>query len=99
MMCGSQSRSSNTRADLISRAASRTPARAVASRGEGRGARPRATDEQLVGIGQGVCVLPSRKAGVRCGARCGPRGGRIWAGGSARAACTARGPGCEGLGR
>jgi len=41
-------------------------------------------------------VLPSRKAGVRCGARCGPGCGRIWAGGSARAACTARGPGCEG---
>eukprot|EP00964_Phaeocystis_antarctica_P054729 scaffold32205_cov65-Phaeocystis_antarctica.AAC.3 len=39
------------------RAASRTPARAIASRGEGRGARPRATDEQLVGVGQGVCVL------------------------------------------
>ena len=25
-------------------------------------------------------------------------GGRAWAGGSARAACTARGPGCEGWG-
>eukprot|EP00964_Phaeocystis_antarctica_P013465 scaffold7370_cov57-Phaeocystis_antarctica.AAC.5 len=35
----------------------RTPARAISSRGKGRGARPRATDEQLVGIGQGVCVL------------------------------------------
>eukprot|EP00964_Phaeocystis_antarctica_P089532 scaffold57163_cov58-Phaeocystis_antarctica.AAC.1 len=43
-------------------------------------------------------VLPSRKEGVRCGARCGPRGGRAWAGGSARAACTARGPGCGGWG-
>ena len=73
MMCGSQSRSSNTRADLISRAASRTPARAVASRGEGRVARPRATDQQLVGVGQGVCGLPSRKDGMRCGAWCGAR--------------------------
>eukprot|EP00964_Phaeocystis_antarctica_P054504 scaffold32040_cov69-Phaeocystis_antarctica.AAC.2 len=68
MMCGSQSRSSNTRADLISRAASRTPrARAIASAGEGRGARPRATDEQLVGVGQGGRVLPSRKEGIRGG--------------------------------
>ena len=39
-------------------ATSRTPARAIASGGEGRGARPRATDEQLVGGGQGVCGLP-----------------------------------------
>ena len=45
----------------VQRAASRTPARAV---GEGRGARPRATDEQLVGVGQGVCVLPSCKEGI-----------------------------------
>eukprot|EP00964_Phaeocystis_antarctica_P032958 scaffold18676_cov52-Phaeocystis_antarctica.AAC.1 len=57
--------SSNTRADLLSRAA-----RANASGGEGRGARPRATDEQLVGVGQGVinselCGLPSRKEGIR----------------------------------
>ena len=36
------------------------------------------------------------RRGVRCGARCGPGGGRIWAGGSARSACTARGAGCEG---
>eukprot|EP00964_Phaeocystis_antarctica_P118876 scaffold82604_cov55-Phaeocystis_antarctica.AAC.2 len=36
-------------------------------------------------------ALPSRMKGVRCGARCGPRGGRAWDGGSARAACTARG--------
>eukprot|EP00964_Phaeocystis_antarctica_P129384 scaffold93232_cov57-Phaeocystis_antarctica.AAC.3 len=35
--------------------------------------------------------LPSRKQGVRCRARCGLGGGRAWAGGSARAACTARG--------
>eukprot|EP00964_Phaeocystis_antarctica_P119585 scaffold83304_cov53-Phaeocystis_antarctica.AAC.1 len=42
--------------------------------------------------------LPSRKEGVRCGARRGPGGGRAWAGGSAQAACTARGPGCEGWG-
>eukprot|EP00964_Phaeocystis_antarctica_P028340 scaffold15977_cov53-Phaeocystis_antarctica.AAC.3 len=38
------------------------------------------------------------RRGVRCGARCGPGGGRAWACGSARAACTARGPGCEGWG-
>eukprot|EP00964_Phaeocystis_antarctica_P061667 scaffold36871_cov49-Phaeocystis_antarctica.AAC.2 len=49
----------------------RTPARAIASGGEGRGARPRATDEQLVGVGQGVCALPSRREGIRCGRRCG----------------------------
>eukprot|EP00964_Phaeocystis_antarctica_P080636 scaffold50376_cov38-Phaeocystis_antarctica.AAC.2 len=60
--------------------ASRTPARAV---GEGRGARPRATDEQLVGVGKGVCALPSRKEGMRCGAKCVPcrragGGGRRW---------------------
>eukprot|EP00964_Phaeocystis_antarctica_P130684 scaffold94562_cov58-Phaeocystis_antarctica.AAC.1 len=65
---------------------SRTPARAVASRGEGRGARPRATDEQLVGVRQGVCVLPSRREGMHCEVRCGPGRGRT--GGSARAACT-----------
>eukprot|EP00964_Phaeocystis_antarctica_P069422 scaffold42181_cov36-Phaeocystis_antarctica.AAC.1 len=28
----------------------------------------------------------------------GPGGGRAWAGGSTRAACTGRGPGCEGWG-
>ena len=43
-------------------------------------------------------VLPSRKEGVQCGVRFGPGGGRAWAGGSARVACTARGPGCEGWG-
>ena len=32
------------------------------------------------------------------GPRCGPGGGRAWAGGSARAACTGRRPGCEGWG-
>eukprot|EP00964_Phaeocystis_antarctica_P116988 scaffold80854_cov54-Phaeocystis_antarctica.AAC.2 len=53
------------------RAASRTPARAIE---EGRGARPRATDEQLVGVVQGVCALPSRKEGMCCGRRYGPRG-------------------------
>ena len=46
-------------------AASRRPARVIASGGEGRGARPRAADEQLVGGGEGVCPLPSRKEGVR----------------------------------
>eukprot|EP00964_Phaeocystis_antarctica_P041806 scaffold23936_cov57-Phaeocystis_antarctica.AAC.1 len=53
------------------RAGPRTPARAIASRGQGRGVRPRATDEQLVGVGQGGCALPSREEGIRCGARCG----------------------------
>eukprot|EP00964_Phaeocystis_antarctica_P012381 scaffold6827_cov55-Phaeocystis_antarctica.AAC.2 len=74
--CGSQIRSSNTRADLLSRAVSRTPARAIASRGEGRGARPRATNEQLVGIGQGGGVLPMVESraydagrGIRAGRR------------------------------
>jgi hypothetical protein len=43
---------SSSRAELLSRAASRSPARAVASGGEGRGARPRAADEQLVGGGE-----------------------------------------------
>ena len=38
---------------------------AMASGGEGGGARPRAADEQLVGGGQGVCLLPSRKEGLR----------------------------------
>ena len=37
------------------------------------------------------------KEGVRCGARCRP-GERALGGGGARAACTARGPGCEGWG-
>ena len=46
-------------------AASRRPARAIASGGEGGGARPRAADEQLVGGGEGKCPLPSRKEGVR----------------------------------
>ena len=58
-------------------AASRSPALVIASRGEGLGVRPRATGEQLVGVGQGGCALPSRKGSVRCGARCaGPGGGR-----------------------
>ena len=52
------------------RAGPRSPARAIASGGEGRGARPRATDEQLVGGGQGVCGLPSRKECMRYPARC-----------------------------
>eukprot|EP00964_Phaeocystis_antarctica_P130257 scaffold94142_cov54-Phaeocystis_antarctica.AAC.3 len=30
------------------------------------------------------CDLPSRKEGVRRGARCGPGGGRAWAGSTAR---------------
>eukprot|EP00964_Phaeocystis_antarctica_P103861 scaffold69098_cov54-Phaeocystis_antarctica.AAC.3 len=74
-------------ANSVRRAAGpRTPARAVASRGKGRGARPRATDAQLVGVGQGVCVLPSRREGIRCGRRCDPGGGRRRAT-AAHAAC------------
>ena len=38
---------------------------AIARGGEGGGACPRAADEQLVGGGEGFCVLPSRKEGVR----------------------------------
>ena len=60
---------SSSRAELLSRAASRSPARAIASGGEGRGARPRAADEQLVGVGQGVCVLPESKGGACNGGR------------------------------
>ena len=61
------------------RAASRPPARfIIASGGEGRGARPRATDEQLVGIGQG-CALPRVARGgaydVGGEVRAGRRGG------------------------
>ena len=52
------------RADGAQLAASRTPARVIASSGEGQSTRPRATDEQLVGVGQGVCELPSRKEGM-----------------------------------
>ena len=59
------------------RAASGTPAtRAIASGGEGRITRPCATDEQLVGAGQGACNLPSQMRGVRCGASCRRAAGR-----------------------
>jgi hypothetical protein len=48
------------------RAASRPPARfIIASGGEGRGGRPRATDRQLVGGGQGVYRLPRVERGAR----------------------------------
>ena len=42
--------------------------------------------------------LPSRKEGIRCGARCGPGGERAWGGGGAQAACTRKGTaeGCVG---
>ena len=57
------------------RAGPRSPARAtIASRGEGRGARPSAADEQLVAGGQGVCVLPESKGGRVIGG--GVRAGR-----------------------
>ena len=68
-------------------ASQRTPAQAV---GEGRGARPLATDEQLVGVGQGVCALPSHKGGKRCEARWGPGGGRGRRAIAVQAACRAR---------
>jgi len=55
---------SSSRAELLSRAASRSPARAIASGGEGRGARPRAADDLLVAGGQGVCALPRVKRGA-----------------------------------
>eukprot|EP00964_Phaeocystis_antarctica_P036282 scaffold20724_cov60-Phaeocystis_antarctica.AAC.1 len=51
--------------------------------GEDRGARPRATDKQLVGVGQGVRALPSRKGGHAIGARCGSGGGAAWGGAGA----------------
>eukprot|EP00964_Phaeocystis_antarctica_P062309 scaffold37323_cov45-Phaeocystis_antarctica.AAC.2 len=56
---------------------------------EGRGARPRATDEQLVGVGQGVCLLPSRREGMRCGRRCVPGGPEAAGDRAAHAACGA----------
>ena len=55
---------SSSRAELLSRAASRSPDRVIASEGEGRGARPCAADEQLVGGGQGVCSLPRVERGA-----------------------------------
>ena len=64
-------------------AASRTPARAI---GEGRGARPRATDEPLVGVGQGS-ALPSRKEGIRGGACGAGREARGCGAALAQAAC------------
>eukprot|EP00964_Phaeocystis_antarctica_P058138 scaffold34462_cov56-Phaeocystis_antarctica.AAC.7 len=53
------------------RAGPRTPARAIASGGEGRGARPRATDEQLVDVGQrgAFCGLGGGRAAGDRGAR------------------------------
>ena len=67
----------------------RSPVRAIA---ESRGARPCATDQQLVGIGQGGCVLPSGKeACAICGAKCVGRETRagIWSGGVAETAAEA----------
>ena len=46
------------------RAGPGSPAQAIASGGEGRGACPRAADEQLVGRGQGVCALPRVERGA-----------------------------------
>eukprot|EP00964_Phaeocystis_antarctica_P028339 scaffold15977_cov53-Phaeocystis_antarctica.AAC.2 len=42
------------------------------------------------------CRVEKRAYDAGRGVRAG--GGRTWTGGSARAACTARGPGCEGWG-
>ena len=82
---------SSSRAKLLSRAASRSPARAIASGGEGRGARPRAADEQLVGGGQGVCALPESKGGRVIGGKV--RAGRRERGYEAAAsACARSGP-------
>jgi hypothetical protein len=58
---------SSSRAELLSRTASRRrpSAREVASIAvKGRGARPRAADEQLVGGGQGACALPRVERGA-----------------------------------
>ena len=53
----------------------------IEGRVEGLGVRPSAKDEQLVGVGQGGCELPSRKGSVRCGGR-GVRGREAGEGGS-----------------
>eukprot|EP00964_Phaeocystis_antarctica_P079952 scaffold49868_cov57-Phaeocystis_antarctica.AAC.5 len=55
-----------------------SPARAIAGRRKGRGARPCATDEELDCVGQRVRSLPSRKGSIGSGATCRPRGGRAW---------------------
>eukprot|EP00964_Phaeocystis_antarctica_P017046 scaffold9391_cov52-Phaeocystis_antarctica.AAC.3 len=97
-MCAAPTPAGNVRATREA-SASRTPARAVASRGKGRVAPPRATDQQLVGVGQGVCGLPGRMEGIRLSSETWTRRregmGRQY---SARAACTGKGPGCEGGG-
>ena len=66
-----------------SRAASRTPARVILSV-EGEIARPCATDQQLVGVGQGVCVL-NRKGAYDAGQGA-SRGRKPWMIGGAAAA-------------
>ena len=73
----------------------RTPARAIVSRREGRGARPCATGEKLVGCGQPLCTLPSRTGSMGRGARCGPgRREGVW--GRRRKQGAGRGPDCGG---
>jgi hypothetical protein len=84
---------SSSRAELLSRAASRRrpSARVGASIAvEGRGARPRAADEQLVGGGQGVCVLPRVERGAcnRERGACRQAGERVRE--AAASACTGR---------
>eukprot|EP00964_Phaeocystis_antarctica_P024097 scaffold13486_cov55-Phaeocystis_antarctica.AAC.1 len=69
---------------------SRTPARAIKTRSPG--ARPRATDQQLVGVGQGVCVLPNRKEGPTMRGEAWAGGGWEWAGGSAQRHAREEGP-------
>ena len=71
----------------ISRAASRTPARVIL-RVEGEIARPCATDQQLVGVGQGVCVLPNQEGTYDVGRGAGRVAGRrIGGAATAHAAC------------
>ena len=63
------------------RAGARTPVQGIiASRDESRGARPCATDQQLVGIGQGGCALcrVERRACAICGAKCGSGDTRVY---------------------
>ena len=79
------------------RAITRTPGRTV-NRNEGRVALPGATDKQLVGVGQGGCILPrvdrrgKRARGTRCevhavrGTRCEVQGREAGGGGRDRGA-------------
>ena len=61
----------------IWKAITRSPGRTV-SRIEGRVALPGATNEQLVRVGEGGRVLPSRRGGKRSGASCGTSDEGVW---------------------